>query len=75
MRSEEIRKYLGENCKIALSNSSIFYTGKIIIVGENSIEILDKFNHPVIISINGIVSIESLNFRQEGDKRFLEEKE
>lgn len=56
MDSEYVRDYIGKMCKIDLDNG-YYYHGKILSVGEDSLVLLDKTHHKVILALSIIVKI------------------
>lgn len=61
MKKEDFTTFLNRRIKLTCvfgSGSPIFFTGSIIKVGEESLEFLDKFNKPVLISLDDIKKVE-----------------
>jgi hypothetical protein len=56
----ELSAYLGKRVKIDLTNS-YFYEGIVLNVDEDSLELRDKNNHLVTLSINSILYIREVS--------------
>ena len=53
MNKEDAEKYLNKNVVIFLKRG-LKWTGEILSVNENSVDVLDKFNNPATISLEDI---------------------
>ena len=60
MRSEDLQEYLNKKIKLVLLSGSVF-TGTITKVTEDSIHMIDKFDQSVVINIDQISNIFTLN--------------
>lgn len=59
MRKKEAEQYVGRKIKLILRNN-FHYSGKILSVSEDTLSIMDKFNHHVSINLNDIMIFEEV---------------
>jgi len=57
MRKKDAEQYAGMKIKLILRNN-FHYSGKVLSISEDSMTIIDKFNHHVSINLNDIMLFE-----------------
>jgi small nuclear ribonucleoprotein (snRNP)-like protein len=57
MKKEELKKFLNKSVRVNLNNN-FNYSGKVISVSDDSLSLIDKFNHIVMLNNSAIISIE-----------------
>ena len=59
MRKEDLQEYEGIRVKLILVSGSVF-TGKVKKITNESLHMIDKFSHPVVIDLNQISNVVGL---------------